>query len=139
MELKLAAETDLDFLQRLRNDPATRAMSNRQQEFSREDIRRWVFAEGKEFFLAWERGRPLGFLSFKPLASGYEVGIAIAAEARGLGLGRRLLAQAARQHPHDVLKAEVKIANAQSLAIFLACGFSETRAGEGFVHLERRP
>jgi RimJ/RimL family protein N-acetyltransferase len=139
IELTLAAESELGFLQALRNDPVTRALSRRQHIFSIDDTRRWVFAEERQFYIARMRGEPVGFLSFGRRVDGArEVSIVLAPEYRGKGLGQRVLSLATRVFPGDGLTAEVRATNAASLAVFRACGFVESGVSGESVLLERR-
>lgn len=64
------------------------------------------------------------------------------ADARGLGLARlataRLVAAALDDWSLSEVHLEVLSANAPAIAIYLACGFRETRRGSGVVRMQKR-
>ena len=62
--------------------------------------------------------------------------------ARGLGLAKLatevVVAQAFAACGLDEVYLEVKEANRRALGLYAACGFGETRRGDGLVHMTRR-
>ena len=76
---------------------------------------------------------PLGTCRFDEGAAAAVVSITMAPQARGLGLGRRVLLDSiarVRQDGLEVdLNAQIKHGNAASLRLFTSCGFKEV-AGE---------
>lgn len=140
MELMPATRADLPLLCRWRNDPATRKASRRTHEFSTEDVERWIFDEGRAFFLGRLETVPVGLLSFEPVPGerACEVSILVAPEHRGRGIGRRLLGLAHLYGRDAELRAQVRNDNQSSLRLFRVCGFSPIREDATFTYFVKR-
>ena len=139
LTLKPATTADLPLLQLWRKDPAVRAMSRLQHEFDAEATRRWVFEGGRRLYLAWDDGRPLGFVSLEQRRQGpeCEVSIAVAPEMRGLGMGSKILAMADKVASGAPLVAQVRIENIASLATFRVVGYVETSRDDSYVYFRK--
>ena len=86
---------------------------------------------------------PVGHLRLDHSRAGAaDISILLAPDARGRGLGLRLLTQAltqARAMGLTQINAQVHADNTASRALFAAAGFQETTHRDGFLHLTRRP
>ncbi len=87
-----------------------------------------VLSTGGMIFMAERDGDPIGCCSLMPMADGgYEVGkMAVAADAQGLGLGRRLL-EACEAHAREAgaarLYLETNSAQTHAIALYRRFGF----------------
>lgn len=126
-----------------RNDAATRSASRETAPVPWPDHEAWfgrALAEPTKTLLIGldpETREKIGLVRFDLLESGERlVGINIAPERRGLGWGRRLLAEALQRHP-GALVAEVRTDNTASVRLFEKLGFRRRSEADGFVVLER--
>ena len=103
-------------------------------------------AEKRAQFTAVCRGGALaGFFRLRPEDGGVTLGLGLAPEHCGQGLGGALLAlcigAAAARFPGKPLRLEVRAFNARAIRCYRAAGFCETgrfsRAGAAFVRMER--
>lgn len=127
------------------NEPTTRAAGFHRDTIDEATHRRWLAARlaspTSRLYVGLADDRPIGQVRLDGAPDGrVEVGISVAAEARGRGIGRDLLHAglvAGRADPGlqvDVFVARIRPDNAASIALFTASGFlfvgSEDVSGE---------
>ena len=150
--LRRASFEDADRLLAWRNDPTARAQSLSTEEIDGATHRTWLARrladEGTRLFIAEADGVASGMVRVDTTGPGLgEISVAVAAEARGAGLGRLLVEQGARRAAAelalDSIDAVIKPGNAASLATFRGAGFGdereELRDGEVVVVMTWRP
>jgi RimJ/RimL family protein N-acetyltransferase len=138
--IRSADDGDADLLLAWANDPLTRATSFHPHPIDRETHVRWFARRladpATRILIGVRDGVPVGQVRLTRAADGtVEVGISVAAEHRGRGLGRDLLhaaLDAARAeealNAHRFL-ARIRPDNVASIALFRGAGFSETGSG----------
>ena len=91
--------------------------------------------DGRQAFVAGSLDAPRGLITLEPGIT-VRVGLlAVAADRKGQGLGRRLVAQAerfCRQNHAAVLRVATQTANASACRFYKACGFHQTSETEFF-------
>ncbi len=142
VELRPAAEADMELLWLWRNDPHTRAQSRNTDSISWKSHVRWVtraLVDPSRKILIGERdGTPLGNVGFHQVNGETEVSIVVAPAERGNGVGRSMLSAACAEMPGNVYAA-VRIGNEASRHLFESCGFTPVESTEpGFVRYGRR-
>lgn len=141
--LRPARRTDDDALlcMRWRNDPATLAASLHTRPkvwpaFRDEYLGYFDAPIAPQFGLAG--GEPIAFLRFRrcgdpeaPAEDAVDISINVAPEARGLGLGRVLIAEASRLAlvTERLVLAEIRPGNEASVKAFLRAGYRHVGAG----------
>lgn len=134
VQLRRATESDADLLLAWSNDPATRAASFHPEPIERAGHLRWLAAllasPTTGFWIGDAGGHPIGQVRVDIVAHEVgEISISTAPEARGVGLGRALLAaaiaEAGEALPISTLLARVRLDNPASLALFAGAGFVE--------------
>jgi UDP-2,4-diacetamido-2,4,6-trideoxy-beta-L-altropyranose hydrolase len=132
LELRPATQNDVRLLWQWRNDPGTRARSRDSDEIPWDTHLAWfakrVVDPDTVMLIGLSAGRPIGVVRFDRQADGTaEVGITLAPEYRGRGLGRNLLQRGCECVVEagfaQVLNADVKADNAASQRLFKGCGF----------------
>jgi len=104
------------------------------------DLPPWETARARGYGVA-----DAGFFRLRPEDGGVTLGLGLAPEHCGQGLGGALLAlcigAAAARFPGKPLRLEVRAFNARAIRCYRAAGFCETgrfsRAGAAFVRMER--
>jgi len=145
INLRVAEPRDEERLLIWRNDPGVREAAFTQDEISAESHHTWF--ENKladpacRIVVVEEDGTPVGQVRFDRLDDGRgEIHIAIAAEARGRGVGREALRLAVYRAPELIgaqhILARVKESNESSLRMFRSVGFVETARPDEVVELE---
>jgi RimJ/RimL family protein N-acetyltransferase len=144
--LRPAALDDETRLLAWRNDPATRASAFNEAEVSPEAHKTWLARKLADpacaIVVAEEEGEPVAQVRFERIEPDLaEIDIAVAPQARGRGVGRRVLrlavGDARRVLGVTRVRARVKPTNEASLKAFRAAGFAVTRAGGAAIELER--
>lgn len=105
-----------------------RARSKSHATVTLADHARWYaarIASGSPMWIVEDAGRPVGVIRLDPTLGFCRVSIALAAEARGRGIGRRAIELACRQ-ARNVVVAEILADNVPSRKCFESCGFVET-------------
>jgi L-amino acid N-acyltransferase YncA len=139
LTLRPAAAADARLVWAWRNDPVSRAASRDTAEIAWESHARWFpeALKSRRMLIGEAGGAAVGLVRFDPGPDGvHRVSINLAPEARGRGLGGRLLA-AACATVDGPLAAEIREDNVASERIFLACGFRKL-GQEGAFGLYRR-
>ncbi len=123
-----ARAEDSDLLLRLRNDEQTRRNSLDSGEVPLAAHERWLSASlrspTRRLYVVHERGAPIGTVRFDQRPGETELSWTVAPEARGRGLGRRLLL-AARCMARGRLIATIKRSNEASQRMALSAGFHD--------------
>jgi RimJ/RimL family protein N-acetyltransferase len=143
MELRDASPEDEELLFAWANDPATRGSGFAPGPIARDEHRRWLAGRlastDDRLLIATIHGRPVGQVRLDRLDDRrLEVGIAVAPDERGRGVGGTLLRKAmllARLDPGlapTTFLARIRPTNEPSLALFQRAGFRLT--GETEVH-----
>lgn len=141
MLLRRAGPADAELLLRWANDPVTRAAGFHPAPIEPETHRRWLgrrLASASDVLLiAVDDEEPVGHIRLERGQEGrVEIGIAVAPEARGRGLGRIILAAAlesARADPDldpRTFVARIRTDNPISLALFAGAGFQPAGQAE---------
>jgi RimJ/RimL family protein N-acetyltransferase len=143
VNLRPATREDAARLLAWRNDASTRRWSFSSDPVPADDHHAWLERKLADpdtaIFVAEDEGGPVGQLRIDRRDAHGVVSIAVAPEARGRGVGTRMLEEAARARPLGVavLRAEVVPANETSLRMFLKAGFEEVARTARAVTLER--
>lgn len=130
--LRRATPGDRDLVYAWNSAGDVRALSKDPRPIAPADHARW-YAErialgGAPIWIIVEGGAPVGVVRIDPRPGGAAaISIALAAEVRGRGVGRRAIAIACRAWARP-LNAEIRSANTASRLCFEACGF--VRAAE---------
>lgn len=135
LHLRPARADDAALLLAWRNDPDTRRNSLRPHEIAPEDHERWFRARLSAssqtcIFIAELDGAPVGQARVdRREGREGEISVGLAPDARGHGIGRKLIAAASRMAAAelglDQLVALVKPANTASLRAFEAAGYED--------------
>ena len=132
--VRLATADDAALLLDWANDPTTRTAGFHRDAIDPATHRRWLAARltssTSRLYVGLDGERPIGQVRLEGAPDGrVEVGISVAAEARGRGIGHDLLRaglEAGRADPDlrvDVYVARVRPDNAASIALFTGSGF----------------
>ena len=125
---------DREILWRWSNDPEVRAQSFHSRPITWEEHCRWWDARGIDpHWYAWigvnASAHPVGVVRFQVQGTRAEIGVNVAAEARGQGIGRLLIVQGCgalcRVLPITAVDAHIKLGNVASLAVFRSAGFQQ--------------
>jgi RimJ/RimL family protein N-acetyltransferase/glycosyltransferase involved in cell wall biosynthesis len=146
LALRPADERDTQRLLDWRNDPETRRWAFQPGEVDLATHEAWFARRRADpdsvIWIAEQRGEPVGQVRLDREGAEAEVSIALAPEARGRGLGRRLIDRAAREAPGALgverLTARIKPDNVASVRAFEAAGFTESSRDDDVVTLRRR-
>ena len=140
MELRNATLADADLLLAWRNDPRTRAASHRQEVVERERHLRWLTdalaRSDLRLFVAEENGVPVGTVRVVDETGVAELSWTVAPEARGRGVGTRMVARLAERE-RGALRAEVRAGNVASMRIAEAAGLALDHEENGVLHYRR--
>lgn len=141
--LRPVVAEDCEALWRLANDPSARAASFNSASIELADHRKWFARRLVDpnvllFLLVTGDDEPVGYVRFERREHGWIVSVALAPDARGRGLGSRLIARATalfRQQWNEPVTALVKADNAASLAAFRRAGYvdADERPQNGLV------
>ncbi len=142
ISVRPATAGDVDRLLDWANDPVTRAAGFRPAPIDAATHARWLddrlSSPSSRLYIGLEDGRPVGMVRLEAETEGrVEVGISVAPEARGRGVGRALLEAGLSAGLADpdldaaVLVARIRPENAASVALFGGAGFEP--AGTGVV------
>jgi UDP-2,4-diacetamido-2,4,6-trideoxy-beta-L-altropyranose hydrolase len=117
--------------------PEVRARSRRSEAVAYAQHARWFarrLADGvAPIWVIEDHGGPVGVVRLDPLEHGRaRISIALAAPARGRGIGRAAIAAACRSWRRPIV-AEIFDDNLASRACFTACGFRAVGASDGLV------
>jgi RimJ/RimL family protein N-acetyltransferase len=135
--LRHATAHDADMLLGWANDPTTRASGFHPAPIDRVTHERWLATRltspRSRLYIGLDDDRPVGQVRLEAGPDGrVEVGISVAPEARGRGVGRDLLRAglaAGTADPDlevDVFTARIRPANDASIALFARAGFIMT-------------
>ena len=136
-----ARREDAAQLRRWRNDPLTRAASIQTAAVSEAEHLQWLEAlltDGqRQLLVAWRREQPVGCVRFDIGERETEVSWTVAPEARGHGIGSRMVQRAVAERS-EALMARVRLDNPASARIAESAGLNldETRDQ---VRFYRRP
>jgi L-amino acid N-acyltransferase YncA len=139
LQLRPAAASDVRIIWEWRNDALSRAASGDTAEIAWEAHTAWfpTALQTRRMLIGEIDGAAVGLVRFDPDgAGGHRVSINLAPQARGRGVGARMLAAAVATIAGP-LHAEIREGNAASEQIFLACGFRKI-ARDGVFNLFRR-
>ena len=125
VDLLPARPEDLDDLVAIRS-----ASFDRPEQESRSEISRWLRGSSQRIRVAQVDGATIGMVRIAPESVGIFINsLAVAASARGRGLGRAVLDQSVTEliaaGEKDIL-LEVETENRGALSLYLDCGFRET-------------
>lgn len=136
-----ARREDAAQLRRWRNDPLTRAASIHTAAVSESEHLQWLEAlladDKRQLLVAWRREQPVGCVRFDIGQHETEVSWTVAPEARGHGIGSRMVQQAVAQRP-EALMARVRLDNPASSRIAESAGLSLNETQDQ-VRIYRRP
>ena len=135
-----ATEADEVLLLSWANDPVTRSNSFHPAPIDPGSHRRWLDARLKSassrILIGLEGDRPIGQMRFDRIGDVVEVGISVAPNARGRGLGQQLLAAGLAAEPQDAsldvprYQARIRPGNVASIALFRHAGFALRSPGD---------
>ena len=131
MMFRMAMIGDAEMLMKWRNDPVTVAQFRSNRAVSIIEHEKWLrdrIARGDPTFIAYEddHNPPIGTVHMNKMEhkdNGYEVSVTVAPEARGRGLGGKILKEVCDDYPESTLYTEIKYDNAASMKSFGAAGF----------------
>ena len=142
LSLRPATLQDAALLLQWRNDPETRAASHTTDEISPDTHLAWLAKSlsdpTRHLFIAEENGVPVGTLRTDESDGVLELSWTVAANGRGRGIGKRMVALLASQIPGPI-RAEVKIGNEASRRIAEHAGLRFERECHGVLHFVRGP
>lgn len=129
MIFRMATMDDAEMLMRWRNDPLTVASFRSQRAVSLIEHQKWLrerIARGDPTFIVFEddANPPVGTVHMNPMEhkeNAFEVSVTVAPEARGRGLGGKMLQ--ALDYPEATLYTEIKFDNKASEKSFASAGF----------------
>lgn len=138
VSLRPATEQDADLLLSWRNDPLTRSASHDSTQITLSQHLDWLSQllsdSSRRLFVAEQRGVPVGSVRADKGADGTtELSWTVAPDARGRGLGRRMLA-ALLEELNGPVRAEVKAGNLASMRIAESAGLRLIREEQGVLH-----
>ena len=140
VELRRATMEDAGLLLGWRNDPETRAASHQTEPVRHADhidwLRRVLANPGRQLFVALEQGEPVGTLRADFADGVHELSWTVAPEARGRGVGKRMVALLAARFNAPV-RAEIKRGNTASERIAEYAGMTLDREEHGVLHYVR--
>jgi RimJ/RimL family protein N-acetyltransferase len=140
--LRRASTSDGHLLYRWRTDPVTRASSHQSGPIDMATHLAWLDAAlsnpRREIYIAEADGVPVGTVRVDREADACEVSWTVAQEARGRGVGSRMVAIAAASIP-GAIRAEIKPGNPSSIRIAEAAGMRLDREDGGILHFRRGP
>ncbi len=139
MKLRGATWADRDLLLEWRNDPLTVQGSLSGASVEADEhyawLRKSLISGSRRLFIAEEDGVAVGTARLDYSPAGVELSWTVAPEARGRGVGKRLVGLAAEQAPS--IFARIRSDNPASLAIARACGFTLDREEDGVTWWRR--
>jgi RimJ/RimL family protein N-acetyltransferase len=144
MNLRPATIEDADLLLRWRNDLGTRLHSFKQDIIAKEEHLAWLQRRidnpEHEVWIIQGHAIPCATVRFDSRGDdAFEVGIIVAPEIRGEGLGAEILGLACTAHRRHWLFADVKAGNVASQRIFERTGFTPVGGDETFTMYRRKP
>jgi RimJ/RimL family protein N-acetyltransferase len=143
LTIRPALPEDAFDLLRWRNDPLVRAMSRTSEPIPEASHLAWYTAAcqdpGRLLLIGAAAGETIGMVRFDHRLPGtWEISIMLAAQARGRGLAKDLLAAGLDRldacHRGVVVLAEVRHSNTPSIRLFESLGFRLTDADQEFRH-----
>jgi RimJ/RimL family protein N-acetyltransferase len=138
--LRPATQLDADLLLRWRNDSASRQASHNTAEISRDEHMSWLaksLADPNRRVLVAEAGdAPVGSVRAERSDGAWKLSWTVAPEQRGRGIGKAIVAAAAKLLPGRIT-AEVKHDNVASARIALHVGMHLARQAGGVLYFER--
>lgn len=126
--LREAVATDCAAVYAWNFAPDVRAQSRTATQVAPREHERWFasrlarVADGAPMWIIEDDAAPVGVLRLDPIDDAARISIAIAADARGRGIGRRAITAACARFARPVV-AEVLARNTASRVCFEACGF----------------
>jgi len=140
MILRSATIRDADLLLELRNDPETRKASHNTAEVQTGEHVSWLARTlddpHRRLFVGEEDGVPVGTIRADSSGGVWELSWTVAANARGQGLAKQMVALLAHQIPEPI-RAEVKVGNIASARIAEHAGMEFDREEDGMLHYRR--
>jgi len=140
MKLRPVTIEDADLLLEWRNDPQTRMASHNTEEVKRDEHISWLTRSldnpSRRLFIAEEDGVPVGTVRADYSDGVYELSWTVAPNARGRGVGKRMVALLANQITEPI-RAEVKVGNEASIRIAEYAGMEYDREDNGVLHYRR--
>jgi len=138
--LRPATMADAAMLLAWRNDSETRESSHNTGEVALANHLRWLEAvlanRARTLWVAELAGKPVGTVRVDTDSAGHELSWTVAPEARGAGIGKRMVAIAAERVPGP-LRAEVKEGNRASARIAEAAGLRFVEVRDGVMYFSR--
>jgi RimJ/RimL family protein N-acetyltransferase len=138
--LRRASSADGLLLHRWRTDPVTSAASHQTGVIDLDAHLAWLAASladpRRAIYIAEADGVPVGTVRVDEGPDACEVSWTVAPDARGRGVGSRMVAMAAATIPGPI-RAEIKPDNLSSVRIAQAAGMQFERADGGILHFRR--
>lgn len=133
MIYRTATMDDAEMLMRWRNDKVTVASFRSNRAVSLLEHEAWLrgrLNRGDPTFIAFEddHSPSVGTVHMNPMEhkeNGYEVSVTVAPDARGRGLGGKMLKEVCDDYPEATLYTEIKFDNKASEKSFAAAGFTQ--------------
>ena len=140
--LRRASIADGHLLYVWRSDPATRAASHQTGPIELAAHLAWLASAlanpRRDIYIAEADGRPVGTVRVDRDPEAAEISWTVAPEARGRGVGSRMVAMAAAAIAGPI-RAEIKPDNGASIRIAEAAGMQLDREDGGILHFRRDP
>ena len=142
LALRRASIADGHLLYGWRADPVTRAASHQTGPLDPATHLAWLASSltrpEREIYIAESDGVPVGTVRVDRAPDAAEISWTVAPDARGRGLGSRMVAMAAASIP-GAIRAEIKPDNRASIRIAAAAGMQLEREDGGILHFRRAP
>jgi len=140
LELRLATIQDADLLLAWRNNPGTRNASHNTTVVQKKEHISWLTETlsnpTRQLFIAEENCIPVGNVRTDFSDGVYELSWTVDPNARGRGVGKRMVFQLAQQITEPI-RAEIKVGNIASVKIAEHAGMVFNREVEGVLHYSR--
>jgi RimJ/RimL family protein N-acetyltransferase len=140
LTLRPVTPADADLLLTWRNDPQTRAASHHDAQVTPDEHQRWLAAAlgnpARQLWIVEENGVPVGTMRADLAAGIHELSWTVAPNARGRGIGKRMVALLASRFPGPI-RAEVREGNPASAAMAESAGLTLQKRENGVLHFFR--